>query len=180
MRRTARNFFLSPISIQLLTHGNSSFTVSSISIGATFSPPAVMISSAANQRKPGDWLKWHSQNNIHMLSTSTLFHYLCLDLISFQIQFLLLNKFVKICMKIKLYRNYQIIDHWHIGLSELYFTIHYLILILRQVTRSTNTRICTDYHFIWSFRPPTNFLQCPPAKIDPFWTVSSGQQGRSP
>ena len=43
--RTARNFFLSPISIQPLMHGNSSLMVSSMRMGATFSPPAVMISS---------------------------------------------------------------------------------------------------------------------------------------
>ena len=40
-----KNFFLSPISIQLLTHGRCSLTVSSIGTGGIFSPPAVIISS---------------------------------------------------------------------------------------------------------------------------------------
>ena len=41
----ARNFFLSPMSWQFEMIGSSSFTTSSIGTGATFSPPAVMISS---------------------------------------------------------------------------------------------------------------------------------------
>ena len=40
-----KNFFLSPMSIQLLTHGRCSLTVSSIGTGGIFSPPAVIINS---------------------------------------------------------------------------------------------------------------------------------------
>lgn len=40
-----RNFLWSPISMALLMSGSSVFTASSMGTGATFSPPAVMISS---------------------------------------------------------------------------------------------------------------------------------------
>ena len=40
-----RNFFLSPITMALLTTGSSLLMASSISVGATFSPPAVIRSS---------------------------------------------------------------------------------------------------------------------------------------
>jgi hypothetical protein len=41
--KTVKYFFLSPITIQLLTrYGNSTFIASSIGIGAIFSPPAVI------------------------------------------------------------------------------------------------------------------------------------------
>ena len=45
VNKQERNFFLSPITIALLTIGSSFLIVSSIGIGATFSPPAVMIIS---------------------------------------------------------------------------------------------------------------------------------------
>jgi len=44
-----RNLRLSPTNMQLLTHGNASFTLSSIATGGTFSPPAVIINSATKQ-----------------------------------------------------------------------------------------------------------------------------------
>ena len=47
VKRTLRNFFLSPINIALATQGNCFLIVSSIGIGATFSPPAVMRISLA-------------------------------------------------------------------------------------------------------------------------------------
>ena len=40
-----RNFFLSPTTMALLMHGNIFLMVSSMMIGGTFSPPAVIISS---------------------------------------------------------------------------------------------------------------------------------------
>ena len=40
--RQEMNFFRSPINIALLTTGSSLFTTSSTTVGATFSPPAVM------------------------------------------------------------------------------------------------------------------------------------------
>jgi len=46
--RIERNLRLSPINMQLLTHGNSFFTLSSIDTGGIFSPPAVIINSANN------------------------------------------------------------------------------------------------------------------------------------
>ena len=45
VKKQERNFFLSPITIALLTIGSSFLILSSIGIGATFSPPAVMIIS---------------------------------------------------------------------------------------------------------------------------------------
>lgn len=46
-----RNFLWSPISMALLMIGSSVFTASSMGIGGTFSPPAVMISSG--EVRPG-------------------------------------------------------------------------------------------------------------------------------
>ena len=47
VKRTLRNFFLSPINIALATQGNCFLIVSSMGIGATFSPPAVIRISLA-------------------------------------------------------------------------------------------------------------------------------------
>lgn len=45
-----RNLRLSPTNMQLLMQGNTSFTLSSIGTGGTFSPPAVINSSAVNKQ----------------------------------------------------------------------------------------------------------------------------------
>ena len=45
VKKQERNFRLSPIKMQLEMHGNISFIFSSTGIGATFSPPAVIINS---------------------------------------------------------------------------------------------------------------------------------------
>lgn len=50
--RIERNFLLSPMSMQLDICGSSAFTASSIGTGATFSPPAVMSSSAIYMSMP--------------------------------------------------------------------------------------------------------------------------------
>lgn len=47
-----RNFLWSPISMAQLTMGNSVFTASSMGMGGTFSPPAVMMSSGEQGRAP--------------------------------------------------------------------------------------------------------------------------------
>lgn len=46
-----KNFFLSPITMALLTIGSSFFTASSIGTGGTFSPPAVIIKSRRRKKK---------------------------------------------------------------------------------------------------------------------------------
>ena len=45
VRKHVRNFFLSPIRTTLEMHGKADLMLSSIGTGATFSPPAVMMSS---------------------------------------------------------------------------------------------------------------------------------------
>jgi len=46
-----KNFFLSPITMALLTIGSSFLTASSIGMGGTFSPPAVIIKSRPKEKE---------------------------------------------------------------------------------------------------------------------------------
>ena len=69
VRRMERNFLLSPMSIQLLMTGSSCLTFSSIGTGATFSPPAV-IKSSAIQRNIDQY-----HNTVSLFTTNILLIY---------------------------------------------------------------------------------------------------------